>query len=672
MVKRSLFYYLILSLICLFPVITNAQGFLHRQGKNIVNGSGQEILLKGIGLGGWLVQEGYMLQTSSFANAQWEIRGKISDLVGETNTELFYEKYRNNFIRKNDIDSIKNWEFNSIRLPFHYNLFSNPPEFIDKGFQIIDSLLSWCEENQIYLILDMHAAPGGQSDENISDYNPAFPSLWESEQNKTLTVQIWRKIAERYKDREWIGGYDLLNEPKWNLPPNNQPLRDLYIRLTDTIRIVDNNHIIFVEGNWYATDFNGLTPAWDENMAYSFHKYWNENTASSIQYLLDLRNNTNRPLWLGETGENSNKWFVDCVELLKNYNIGWAWWTHKKIESISAPLSTYKLPVYQTLLNYWSGQGSKPTESYAMNALMTQADQFLVENCVYRKDYIEALMRQPFNTSIIPFADNQIPGTIYATDYDMGKLLYAYKDVDYQNIGGSSYNLGWSYRNDGVDIEPCNDFSSNGYDVGWTETGEWLKYTVNIMQGGIYNIHLNVASQNSGGKIVYSLDGQTLSNTVTDISATGGWQNWQYVTIPEIYLPAGIHSLQFGIIFGGFNFSYMDFEFVTTDVDEEINKPYSFRLGQNYPNPFNPSTTISWQLPVSGWQTLKVYDILGNEVATLVDEYKEAGSYKIEFNVAQESIPALASGIYIYRIAIHSDKLKTGDFIQTKKMLYLK
>ena len=342
MKKQNLILILIVILLVSFSTESYTQGFLHRVDKKIYNGSGQEVLLKGIGLGGWLVQEGYMLQTSAFANAQWQIKAKIFDLIGEANTETFYQTYRNNYVRKPDIDSLKKWGFNSIRLPMHYNLFANntnPPVFLNLGFEIIDSLLSWCETNQIYLILDLHAAPGGQSDEPISDYNPANPSLWESEQNKNLTVQIWRKIAERYKDEEWIGGYDLINEPKWNLPPNNQPLRDLYIRLTDTIRAVDNNHLLFIEGNWFATDFNGLTPAWDENMAYSFHKYWNGNTQSSIQYLVDLRNNTNRPLWLGETGENSNKWFVDCVELMKTNNIGWAWWPHKKIESIAGPLS---------------------------------------------------------------------------------------------------------------------------------------------------------------------------------------------------------------------------------------------------------------------------------------------------------------------------------------------
>ncbi|HRN27903.1 MAG TPA: T9SS type A sorting domain-containing protein [Ignavibacteriaceae bacterium] len=83
--------------------------------------------------------------------------------------------------------------------------------------------------------------------------------------------------------------------------------------------------------------------------------------------------------------------------------------------------------------------------------------------------------------------------------------------------------------------------------------------------------------------------------------------------------------------------------------------------------PFNPSTKISWQSPVGGHQTLKIYDILGNEVITLVNEYREAGRYEVNFNAS-----ALASGVYIYRIAIHSDKIQAGSFTNSKKMMFLK
>jgi aryl-phospho-beta-D-glucosidase BglC (GH1 family) len=660
---KTLPFSLIILLIFVFQISSYAQGFLHRVDKKIYDGSGQEILLKGIGLGGWLVQEGYMLHTSNFADAQWEIKAKISSLIGETNTETFYQTYRDNYVRKADIDSLKKWGFNSIRLPFHYNLFAtntNPPVFLNLGFEIVDSLLSWCEANQIYLILDMHAAPGGQSDEPISDYNPANPSLWQSEQNKTLAVQIWRKIAERYKDKVWIGGYDLLNEPKWNLPPNNQPLRDLYIRLTDTIRAVDNNHLIFIEGNWFATDFSGLTPPWDENMAYSFHKYWNGNNQPSIQYLVDLRTNTNRPLWLGETGENSNKWFVDCVELMKTNNIGWAWWPHKKIQSIAGPLSAYLLPVYQNLLNYWAHGGTTPSVTTAMNALMSQANMLLIENCVFQKDVIDALIRQPINNNIIPFAENTIPGIIYAPDYDMGQITNAYNDNDYEKITQNGiWNIGWNYRNDGVDIEACSDFNSNGFNVGWIESGEWLKYTIKASESGIYKIKFYVSAEAAGGLILLSLDGQTLTPAL-NVPATGGWQNWQSISSDSIYISAGNHILQTRFIFGGFNFSYMDFELLVTGVEDENNKPLSYDLQQNYPNPFNPLTTIKFSIPKSSNVEIKVYDMLGKEILKILNEYKEPGNYFINFDAS-----SLPSSVYFY-------KLQAGSFMETKKMILIK
>ena len=645
-----------------FPEILFSTGFLKAKGKVIVDGTGQEFYLKGIGLGGWLLQEGYMLHTSGFANAQWQIRQKIVDLIGEANTEIFYETYRRNFIRKIDIDSIKAWGFNSIRLPLHWNLFAintNPPQFINKGFEIIDTLLSWCEANKLYLILDMHAAPGGQSDENISDYNPAFPSLWQSEQNKDLTVKIWRKIAERYKDKEWIVGYDLLNEPKWNLPSNNQPLRDLYIRITDTIRAVDTNHIIFIEGNWYATDFTGLTPPWDNNMVYSFHKYWNSNDQGSIQYLIDIRNQYNVPLWLGETGENSNRWFVDCVELMKRNNIGWAWWTWKKIETITSPLSAVMSPLYRTLLNYWSGSGPRPSATYAFNALMLQAENLKFELCEFRKDVIDALMRQPNNTNTIPYNENLIPGTIYATEYDLGKINIAYYDVDNQQIGSGSWNSGWKFRNDGVDIESCIDFGSNGYNVGWIQNGEWLRYTCKVTQSGTYKIKLNIASMTSGGQILLRLNGIVLGGLI-NVPNTNGWQNWQFVELNNVYLPQGTHQLEARFFNGGFNLSHFEFELISTEVEQNEMLPKNFELKQNYPNPFNSKTLITYSIPELTNVKLKVYNLLGNETFTIVDELKSPGIYVEEFEAHN-----LSSGTYFLR-------LETDKISLVRKILILK
>ena len=645
-------------LICLtYLQIGFSQSFLHTSGDKIVDGNNDEIILQGIGLGGWLLMEGYMLHTSGFANAQWDIKEHIESLIGQANADSYYEVYHKNYVQKADIDKIAEWGFNSIRLPFHYNILTpegSPGVYLEDGFAILDSVLSWCEANQIYLILDMHAAPGGQSDEPISDFNPAKLSLWQSSANQDRTVDIWRKIAERYYNKTWIGGYDLINEPKWDLGPNNQPLRDLYIRITDTIRIVDTNHIIFVEGNWFATAFDGLTPPWDENMVYSFHKYWNTNDQGTIQYLVNMRNNFNVPLWLGETGENSNAWFVDCVELMQANNIGWAWWPHKKIDAIAGPLSAELKPGYQVLLNYWNGQGGQPGVQFATDALIQQAEALSITQTDFHSGVIDALIRQPGNNNTIPFVLNQsiIPGIIYGAHYDLGKRGFAYQDNDYQNAGGGSWNNGGIYRNDGVDIEKCNDAFTLGYNVGWIENGEWLLHTVNVQQTGTYDLNVRVSSPNSDGKILLKWDGQNLTD-IFDVPNTGGWQNWETVTISNIQLTSGTHSLKTTFLFGGFNFNYIEFVLTAVNVEDENQPVKDFKVMQNYPNPFNPVTKIDYYVPHRGRVVIKLYDTLGNEIVVLQDVELDKGNYSYDLNTSELN---LSSGNYIYQVTFDGER----------------
>ncbi|WP_431243955.1 glycoside hydrolase family 5 protein [Flavobacterium sp. P21] len=157
----------------LFAVASFGQGFLHRDGQNIVDGNGKNIILRGLGLGGWMVQEGYMLQTQPFASPQYQIKQKIQDVVGEQGTKEFYAAYKANGITKRDIDSLAKWGFNSVRLPMHYNLYTPSIQeekngeitWIEEGFAITDNLVKWCAENKMYLILDLHAAPGGQGND---------------------------------------------------------------------------------------------------------------------------------------------------------------------------------------------------------------------------------------------------------------------------------------------------------------------------------------------------------------------------------------------------------------------------------------------------------------------------------------------------------------------------
>jgi len=581
-------YYLLplLSLFFLFNFQAQGQTYLKADGKNIVNENGETVILRGMGLGGWMLQEGYMLQTASFANPQYQIRNAIEELIGEADTDLFYEAWLANHVRKADIDSLKAWGFNSVRLPMHYNLYTLPIEeepiagehtWLTKGFELTDSLISWCKQNEMYVILDLHAAPGGQGrDEGISDYDTSKPSLWESEANQAKTVALWRKLAERYVDEPWIGGYDLLNEPNWEMS-ENAPLRKLYGEITTAIRAVDTKHIIFIEGNWFANDFTGLTPPWEDNLVYSPHKYWSINDQASIQWVLDLQNQYNVPLYFGEWGENSNPWFRDAIELFEGNDIGWAVWPMKKIESIAGPLSIIKTPAYQSLLDYWNGEGTKPSAAFAKAALMEITEGLKIENCIYQKDVIDAMFRQQTSIETIPFNTQTIPGVVYATDYDMGVVGQAYFDMDIADFRVSTgnftaWNSGWSYRNDGVDIEKTEDnVNTNGYNVGWTADDEWMQYDVNVTESGVYSANVRVASGGDGGQFHFAI-GEGAISPIVNVSGTDGWQNWETVTASNIVLTPADKKIRFYVDASGFNVNSFEF----TKVSESTIIPTEF------------------------------------------------------------------------------------------------
>ncbi len=380
--------------------LANCQGFLKADGQRIVNEKGENVLLRGIGLGGWMLQEPYMFQLSDVARTQTEIKSKISDLIGQKNCDEFYTRYLNNMITEKDVDALKKWGFNSIRLPMHYNLFTLPVEkepiegqntWLKTGFRLTDNLLSWCKKNKIYLILDLHAAPGGQgNDRPIADVDTLKPSLWESEANQKKTIALWKKLAERYKDEEWIGGYDLINETNYKLE-GNITLKNLFASLTKEIRNIDKKHIIFIEGNQFANDYTGLTPPWDKNMIYSFHKYWNPTTVETIQKYLDMREQYNVPFWMGESGENNNEWFRAAVNLFETNNIGWSWWTIKKIGSESSLMTISKPAGYQKIIEYWAGKGPKPTIVEAKKTFMELAENVKFENCKINTGVLDAL-----------------------------------------------------------------------------------------------------------------------------------------------------------------------------------------------------------------------------------------------------------------------------------------
>jgi len=560
------------------------QNFLHRDNQNIVDKNGNNILLRGLGLGGWMVQEGYMLKTSDFAGPQFQIKQKISELIGDENTEKFYKKYKENGITKRDIDSLAAWGFNSVRLPMHYNLYTLPIEkepnsnentWIEEGFVMTDSLLSWCASNKIYLILDLHAAPGGQGkDANISDYDESKPSLWESKTNQEKMIAFWKKIATRYKDNEWIGGYDIINEPNWNFTGTNKngcdetlnkPLRELQINITNAIREVDENHLIIIEGNCWGNNYKGIFPLWDENMALSFHKYWSYNDLATIQQMLDYRKEYNVPIWLGESGENSNVWFQEVISLIENNNIGWAFWPMKKIDNIAGITSVKETKDYQILLEYFKTGKNKPSVEFATKTLLQIAENYKMENLKIKYDVIDAMFRQVQTNETKVFKKHSVENKIFATEYDLGKLNYAYFDKDVANLWvstgtDSKWNSGNKMRNDGVDIKECDDTVSNGFCVTSIEDGEWLQFTINSSYDKVYDIIVRYSNQKEGGKFYLTNENGEKISTDFILPFSNGNKKWKSAKLKKIKLNKGLNKVRIFFEKGNLDLNYLEFK----------------------------------------------------------------------------------------------------------------
>jgi endoglucanase len=529
-----------------------AEGWLKVDGTQIVDDSGKPVTLRGMGLGGWMLQEGYMLRLGEVGQ-QHRIRAKLVELVGEERTAAFYRAWLDNHTTQADIAAMAKWGFNSVRLPIHFDQLTLPADkepkagqdtWHEDGFRRIDHLLEWSKANRIYLILDLHAAPGGQgNDLAISDRDPAKPSLWQSEEDQRKTVALWTKLAARYKDEPWIGGYDLINEPNWSFATpgkgngcdetENKAVWSLQQRITAAIRAVDTRHVIIIEGNCWGNNYRGLPPAWDANMVLSFHKYWNRNDDASIAEIKALRTSYNRPIWLGESGENSNGWYRDAIALVEGEGIGWNFWPLKKI-GFNQPLEIAADDGWMRIVAWMTGKGPKPAPDDAFAAMMQLAENTRFDRNIAKPDVIDAMMRQPHDPTNRPFTARTLdkkPLTIHAADYDLGPPEQAYHDtVDanyHVSTGGerTPWNNGATYRNDGVDI--ARDTDGTPY-VSDFVTGEAMRYSATVAKAGRWTVTAKARSA-TGGRIGIDERGVALP----------AGKAWQIIKLADVDLPAG-------------------------------------------------------------------------------------------------------------------------------------
>jgi beta-glucosidase len=253
------------------------------------------------------------------------------------------------------------------------------------------------------------------------------------------------------------------------------------------------------------------------------------------------------------------------------------------------------------------------------------------------------------------------PGDIYSND---GGQLTAFENAPVYNIlNDYSYvhNIPKKIEAEecffyqGLNISSCSDVGG-GQCLTNIKNGYSADYYANVSQSGKYILVYRVASIADTGRIQLMTNGNVVSTL--NFPMTGSWDIWQSFST-TVELSEGPQFIRMYALDGGFRLNWMQFS-LSTGVEEHASAPQRFQLFPNYPNPFNPSTTIKYQIPQTSLVTLKVFDILGREIAFLVNEEKSVGTYNIQWDASTRS-----SGVYFYR-------LHAGSFIETKKMILLK
>ncbi|KAH8646910.1 glycoside hydrolase family 5 protein [Xylariales sp. PMI_506] len=289
---------------------------LHVSGTHIVNAVGEKVVLKGAGLGGMLNMENFI---TGYAGHEFEHRAAITDILGKEKADFFFSRLIHHFFTESDAAFFASLKLNCIRVPFNYRHFmddSNPEVIKSSGFELLDRVISICAKFSIYVILDLHTAPGGQNQDWHSDSGLSRALFWEFADFQTRAIQIWEAIANHYVGNPVIAGYNLLNEPA---DPQHERLLSWYARAENAIRAVDPEHMLFIDGNTYAMDFshfpiNKPLP----NSVYSCHDYSIMGFPTCEQYIgseeqnAKLRSSFGRktefmrtsgvPVWNGEFG----------------------------------------------------------------------------------------------------------------------------------------------------------------------------------------------------------------------------------------------------------------------------------------------------------------------------------------------------------------------------------
>lgn len=337
--------------------MSDSSVMIHVDGDHLATADGERLRLRGVGLGGWMNMENFI---TGFPSTEELHRKALLRVVGQDAHDAFFERFLEVFFTDHDAELLAGIGMNCVRVPFHYRHFEDddrPMVLKKEGFQLLDKLVETCARHGLYTVLDLHAAPGFHNQRWHSD-NPTHRSFfWTHRHFQDRVVHLWEALAEHYRDNPWVAGYNPLNEPA---DSDGDTIGPFYARLHAAIRAVDPHHVIYLDGNRHATEFDLFRDPLP-NTVYTVHDYALAGFADSGDYpglsrghYVDrdyLRERfltrsaymrkTGTPIWVGEFGpvysgdvrRDAARYRVlaDQLGIYDEHAAGWSLWTYKDI-----------------------------------------------------------------------------------------------------------------------------------------------------------------------------------------------------------------------------------------------------------------------------------------------------------------------------------------------------
>jgi endoglucanase len=330
---------------------------LRVQGENLVDSDGARVVLRGVGLGGWMNMENFI---TGYPATESLMRAEVARVLGPQRAEAFFDQLLDAFFTDADAALLGRLGVNCVRLPVNYHHFESdarPFELLERGFERLDRAIRACAEHGIYTVIDLHAVPGAQNQHWHSDNPTHVAAFWQHPHFQDRAVWLWEAFAARYAGEPAVAGYNLLNEPGDSSGAVIGPFTD---RLVAAVRAIDPHHIVFADGNTYSTDFSVFGEVY-ENTVFACHDYalagmahggpypghtdgrWVDRDVLEEKFLerTSFQRETGTPLWVGEFGpvytgdpardEQRYQILADQLDIYDKYGAGWSLWTYKDV-----------------------------------------------------------------------------------------------------------------------------------------------------------------------------------------------------------------------------------------------------------------------------------------------------------------------------------------------------